>query len=110
MYSVVPSQTGQREKKAMTDLEYEVSLVISYVLCLLCLFMYLLQADERARSLQCRLFMLLLQADESVPLLHLHGHGHGEDGDLQRDLSTVEAALHVSTFADFIIKKKCVSQ
>ncbi len=26
MYSVVPSPTGQREKKAMTDLEYEVSL------------------------------------------------------------------------------------
>jgi hypothetical protein len=27
VYSVVPSPTGQREKKAMTDLEYDVSLV-----------------------------------------------------------------------------------
>ncbi len=26
MYSVVPSPTGQRAKKAMTDLEYDVSL------------------------------------------------------------------------------------
>ncbi len=44
---------------------------------------------------RARLFMYLLQADESVPLLHLHGHDHGEDGDLQRDLPTVEAPLHV---------------
>jgi hypothetical protein len=29
VYSVVPSPTGQREKKAMTDLEYEVSLAIT---------------------------------------------------------------------------------
>jgi len=27
VYSVVPSPTGQRAKKAMTDLEYDVSLV-----------------------------------------------------------------------------------
>ncbi len=29
VYSVVPSPMGQREKKAMTDLEYEVSLVLT---------------------------------------------------------------------------------